>query len=288
MSNAITIDRLTPTIGAEISGVDMSKPLGNETFAAVHDALMAHGVIFFRDQDITPAQHKDFASKFGHLQVHPFAPNHSEEHPEIIVIEHGPKRKPDLNNWHTDVTFMQEPPLGSVLHAKIMPETGGDTMWASMYAAYEALSDRMQRMLGELTAVHDYEHVFGKSGRLYRNQADGKMQSEREKHPPAEHPVIRTHPVTGRQGIFVNSSFTTHIKDMKQKESDALLAFLHEHVKQAEFQCRFRWQKNSVAFWDNRCTQHYAIADYFPEHRQMHRVTIDGDRPQYRSEHRPN
>jgi len=281
MSTSITLEPLTPVIGAEISGVDMRAPLGNETFAAVHDALMAHGVIFFRDQDITPQQHKDFASKFGTLQVHPFAPNLGDDNPEIIVIEHDENRPPDLNNWHTDVTFMEKPPLGSVLHAKIMPETGGDTLWANMYAAYEALSDRMQRLLGELTAVHDFEQVFGKSGRLYRNQGDGKMQDERQKHPAAEHPVIRTHPVTGKNAIFVNSSFTVRLKGMKQKESDALLEFVYDHVKLPEFQCRFRWRKNSVAFWDNRCTQHYAIADYFPHHRQMHRVTIDGDAPKY-------
>ncbi|WP_422021798.1 taurine dioxygenase [Pyruvatibacter mobilis] len=282
MTGAVSIDRVTPFIGAEVSGVDMSQPLGNETFAILHDALVEHGVLFFRDQDITPAQHKDFASRFGHLQVHPFAPNLGEDHPEIIVIEHGEKRAPDLNNWHTDVTFMAQPPLGSVLHAKVMPDTGGDTMWASMYAAYEALSDRMQRLLGELVAIHDYEHVFGKAGRLYRNQGTDKMETERRKHPLAEHPVIRTHPVTGRHGIFVNSSFTVRIKDMKQKESDALLTFLHEHIKLPEFQCRFRWRENSVAFWDNRCTQHYAIADYFPHHRKMHRVTIDGDTPVFR------
>ncbi len=279
----ITVDPITPSIGAEISGIDLSEPLGNENYAIVHDALMTHGVIFFRDQHMTPDQHKDFAGRFGHLQVHPFAPNLGEDHPEIIVIEHNEKRPPDLNNWHTDVTFMAEPPLGSVLYARTMPATGGDTLWASMYAAYDALSDRMQRILCELTAVHDYEHIFGKSGRLYRNQDDDSMKKAREKLPPAEHPVIRTHPVTGRNGIFVNSSFTVRIKDMKEKESRALLEFLHQHVQQPEFQCRFRWQENSVAFWDNRCTQHYAVADYFPECRVMHRATIDGDRPAFRA-----
>lgn len=280
---AITVDPITPNIGAEISGIDLSEPLGNENYAIVHDALMTHGVIFFRDQHMTPDQHKDFAGRFGHLQVHPFAPNLGEDHPEIIVIEHNEKRPPDLNNWHTDVTFMAEPPLGSVLYARTMPATGGDTLWASMYAAYDALSDRMQGILCELTAVHDYEHIFGKSGRLYRNQDDDSMKKAREKLPPAEHPVIRTHPVTGRNGIFVNSSFAVRIKDMKEKESRALLEFLHQHVQQPEFQCRFRWQENSVAFWDNRCTQHYAVADYFPERRVMHRATIDGDRPAFRA-----
>lgn len=282
MGAALSIDPVTPHIGAEVSGVDLAQPLGNEGFAAIHDALVRHGVLFFHDQDLTPEAHKAFAARFGTLQVHPFAPNLGEDHPEIIVIEHGPKRPPDLNNWHTDVTFMAEPPLGSVLYARVMPGTGGDTLWASMYAAYDALSDRMQRFLSDLVAVHDFEHVFGKSGRLYGNQDETKMKSERERHPPAEHPVIRTHPVTGRQGIFVNSAFTVRIKDMKSKESDALLAFLHEHVRQPEFQCRFRWRKNAVAFWDNRCTQHYAVADYFPQHRKMHRVTIDGDRPVHR------
>ncbi len=273
----IRVRPIAGALGAEIAGVDLALPLGNQAFQEIHDALMRHLVIFFRDQDITPDQHKAFAGAFGALQVHPFAPK-LDGHPEILVIENDEARPSKINNWHTDVTFLEKPPLGSVLHAQAVPEAGGDTMWASMYAAYDALSDRMQAFLSDLVGVHDFTHNFGK--RLLRQ--DGgfeKLQKAQAEMPPAEHPVVRTHPVTGRKGLFVNSAFTTHIKDMPAKESEAVLGFLYEHMRTPEFTCRFTWSKHAIAFWDNRCTQHYPIADYWPAHRRMHRVTIDGERP---------
>ncbi len=274
----IDVTPLAGHIGAEIGGVDLARELGNQTFQEIHDALMAHQVIFFRDQDITPDQHKAFGRRFGEIQVHPFAP-HLDDHPEIIVIENDCERPSRINNWHTDVTFQQKPPMGSILHAQAVPDAGGDTMWSSMYAAYDALSDHMQQFLSGLTAIHDFAHT-GFRNRLLR-QPDGqrKLAEAQEKYPPVEHPVIRTHPVSGRKGIFVNSSFTTHIKDMREKESKALLDFLYTHVQTPEFLCRFNWRRHSIAFWDNRCTQHYPINDYWPAHRRMYRVTIDGDRP---------
>ncbi|MCG8695004.1 MAG: taurine dioxygenase [Minwuiales bacterium] len=273
----IQVTPIAGALGAEISGVDLSEPLGNQTFQEVHDALMENLVIFFRDQDITADQHKAFGARFGELQVHPFAP-HLEDHPEIIVIENDEQRPSKINNWHTDVTFMQKPPLGSILHAQTVPEAGGDTMWANMYAAYDALSDKWQVFLSDLKAVHDFTHNFGK--RLLREEGGyEKLKKAQQQMPPAVHPVVRTHPVSGRKGIFVNSAFTTHIDGMSQRESDAVLGFLYEHIRTPEFTCRFNWRKHSIAFWDNRCTQHYPIADYWPAERRMHRVTVNGDRP---------
>jgi taurine dioxygenase len=273
----ITVRPIAPALGAEISGVDLSQPLGNQAFQEIHDALMAHQVIFFRDQDITPEQHVAFGKAFGTLQVHPFAPQ-LDGYPEILVIENDEARPSKINNWHTDVTFMAEPPMGSILHGKEIPEVGGDTMWASMYLAYEALSPTMQRLLDGLVAIHDFTHNFGK--RLLRQPGGPeKLKRAQATMPPAEHPVIRTHPVTGRKGIFVNSGFTTEIKGMNPNESRAILEMLYEHCRQPEFTCRFPWRRNSIAFWDNRCTQHYPIADYWPARRRMHRVTVNGDRP---------
>ncbi len=273
----IQVRPISGTLGAEIGGVDLTQPLGNQTFHEIHDALLANLVIFFRDQDLTPDQHKAFGRRFGTLQVHPFAPQ-LDGHPEILVIENDEARPSRINNWHTDVTFLEQPPLGSILHAREVPETGGDTMWASMYAAYEALSDKMQGFLSGLTAVHDFSHNFGR--RLLRQEGGArKLKKAQAEMPPAEHPVIRSHPVTGAKGIFVNDAFTTRIKDVGPRESAALLAFLYEHVRTPEFTCRFTWRRHSLAFWDNRCTQHYPIADYWPARRRMHRLTINGDRP---------
>lgn len=279
----INVAPVAGAIGAEISDIDLSEPLGNQVYQEIHDALMTHQVIFFRDQNITPEEHVAFGRHFGELNIHPFA-KPLDGHPEVLVIENDEERPSIINYWHTDVTFLEKPPMGSILLAREAPESGGDTMWSSMYAAYSALSDKMQAFLSGLTAIHDYEHVFGSQGRLRTNRVtdektEQELQNARKRLPPAEHPVVRTHPVTGRKGIFVNSGFTVRIKDMRPAESDALLEFLYRHIATPEFQCRFRWRRNSIAFWDNRCTQHYPISDYWPSHRQMHRVTINGDRP---------
>ncbi len=272
----IEIRSLTPVIGAEIHGVDLRLPLGNHTFQRIHDALMTHQVIFFRDQDISTEQHKTFGRLFGELHIHPAAPS-PEQHPEILVI-HGDENSKHVagNGWHSDVSCDVEPPLGSILHMHTVPPSGGDTMFASSYAAFEALSDKMQAFLSGLTAAHSGEHVYRGRYRLAVDDADRKF-------PEAEHPVVRTHPVTGRQGLFVNSGFTVHIKDMKEKESRALLDFLFEHTRTPEFICRFNWEPGSIAFWDNRCVQHYAIWDYFPAVRHGQRVTVKGDRPFYKA-----
>lgn len=268
----ITIDKLTPIIGAEIGGVDLSKPLSNRQQDEIHRALAENLVIFFRDQQLTPEQHMSFGRLFGDLHVHPAAP-HAPDMPEMMII-HSDKNSPRANGegWHTDVSCEVEPPLGSILHIKNCPPRGGDTLFASMYAAYEALSERMKAYLDGMTAMHDGEHVYRG---LFKNYG----LTDKPEYPHAEHPVVRTHPVTGRKSLYVNAGFTSHLVGVPRDEGDAILRYLYQHMENPLFQCRFRWRENSIAFWDNRCAQHRAMWDYWPHTRSGHRVTIKGDRP---------
>jgi len=270
----IEVTPISPVIGAEIGGVDLSEPLGNQVFQEIHDALMAHQVIFFRDQELTLDQHKDFGRQFGELHIHPASPP-PEGHPEILII-HADENSTRVagQGWHTDVSCDVEPPMGSILHLHKVPAPGGDTMFASMYAAYDALSDEIKSFLAPLKAWHSSEHVHkGRYGHT------GKLRDGENTYPKALQPIIRTHPVTGKKGIYVNSSFTTHIDGLKKNESDAILKMLYDHIDTPEFHCRFHWKDNSVAFWDNRCTQHRALWDYFPQVRSGFRVTVAGDKP---------
>ncbi len=269
----ITVRPLTPTIGAEIAGADLRTSLDEASFTAIRDALMAHGVIFFRDQDISVERQKAFGARFGELVAHPNDPG-LEGHPEVMIIHADESsRRVAGERWHSDVSCDPEPPMGSILRLHTAPATGGDTLFASMDAAYDALSDRMKALLDGLTAIHD-------GGPYYRevNALIGRDDAGRT-YPTAEHPVIRTHPVTKRRAIFVNEMFTTRIVGLPKAESDAILGFLFAHVRRPDLQCRFRWEKNSIAFWDNRCTQHHAIWDYWPETRSGYRVTIRGEPP---------
>ncbi len=268
----ISVDKLTPIIGAEIAGVDLSQPLSNHQMAEVHRALAENIVIFFRDQDMTPEQHLAFGRNFGELHVHPAAP-HVPNHPELMVI-HADKDSPRANGegWHSDVSCGEEPPMGSILYIKTCPPKGGDTLFASMYAAYEALSDRMKAYLDGLVAVHDGEAA-------YRGTYANYGVQDKPIYPRAEHPVIRTHPVTGRKALYVNRGFTTRILGIPRDESAGILRYLWELAEDPLFQCRFRWRENSVAFWDNRCAQHRAMWDYWPHTRSGFRVTVKGDRP---------
>ncbi len=267
----ITVDPLTPIIGAEIGGVDLARP-SNHQLDEIHQALAAHQVIFFRDQDLTQAQHLAFGRHFGPLHLHPAAP-HAPGHPELMVI-HADKDSPRANgeNWHSDVSCDLEPPLGSILYIKTCPPRGGDTLFASMYAAYDALSERMQGYLDGLTALHDGEPVYRG---LYANYG----VADKPDYPRAEHPVVRTHPVTGRKALYVNRGFTRRILGIPRDESEGVLRYLYEHMENPLFQCRFRWRTNPVAFWDNRCVQHHALWDYWPETRSGFRVTVRGERP---------
>lgn len=272
-SETIRVRAMTPLIGANVDGVDLSQGLGNQAFTEIHDALMAHQVLFFRDQKITLEQQKELGRKFGELHIHPGSPG-PEGHPEILVIHADENSKRVAGEkWHSDVSCDEEPPMGSILHLNTVPEAGGDTLFASSYAAYDALSAPMKEFLSGLNAIHDGEHVY--RGRYAVNGVDdtGKV------YPQAEHPIVRTHPVTGRKALYVNRTFTSHIPALTRAESDALLGFLYTHSEQPLFQCRFSWEKDSIAFWDNRCVQHHAMWDYYPNVRSGFRVTIKGDRP---------
>ncbi|HEV8296734.1 MAG TPA: TauD/TfdA family dioxygenase [Acidimicrobiales bacterium] len=270
----LSIRPLTPTIGAEIGGVDLREPLDDATISAIRRALLDHLVIFFRDQDITPAQQLRFSEYFGPVMVSIIDTKQTEV-PGVTVLDQAAPKGEYTDRWHTDHTFVAEPPLGSVLRAVQLPSSGGDTCFASMYAAYDALSSSMQRFLDGLTAVHSTEIVTRGTQHLtnvvYRD-ADSPL-------PAVVHPVIRVHPETGRKLLFVCGNFTTRIVELTEAESASVLALLLEHIKDPRFQCRFRWEVASVAFWDNRAAQHCAIPDY-TERRLMYRTMIGGgDRP---------
>ncbi len=269
MSQAhLTITPLTPRIGAEIGGIDLSQPLGENQITALKRALADHLVLFFRDQPIDHDSHKRFGRAFGELALHSAVPG-LPDHPEIVAI-HADADSTYVagEDWHSDLTCDAEPPLGSVLYLHTVPDGGGDTLFASMYAAYEALSPRMKAYLEGLTAIHDADHVY----RPLFPDID-------RKYPCSIHPVVRTHPVTGRKLLFVNASYVIRIVELPKDESDAVLAFLFAHVKNPNFQVRFRWTRHAIAFWDNRCTQHMVTWDYFPQVRSGFRVTVAGDKP---------
>ncbi|MBN8902465.1 MAG: TauD/TfdA family dioxygenase [Rhodospirillales bacterium] len=268
----IRIDKLTPILGAEISGADLSQPLGNQQMAEIQRALAENLVIFFRDQDLSPERHLAFGRAFGKLHVHPAAP-HAPGHPELMIIR-ADKDSPRANGegWHSDVSCDLEPPMGSILYITTCPPHGGDTLFASMYAAYDALSDRMKAYLDGLVAVHDGEAA-------YRGTYANLGVTDKPVYPRAEHPVVRTHPVTGKKALYVNRGFTTRLLGVPRDESQAILNYLFDHAENELFQCRFCWRENSVAFWDNRCVQHRAMWDYWPHTRSGFRVTVQGDRP---------
>jgi taurine dioxygenase len=270
----LQLERCNGNLGAFVSGVDLAGDLDDATIAELEQALVDNLVLFFRDQPMSPAQHVALGRRFGELHVHPLAPNLGPAHPEIIALDTSNNRNPV--EWHSDATFEECPPLGSILHAIEVPPLGGDTVWASMYAAYDALSDTMKTLLDPLYAVHDSSMTFGPGGRNKTFTLDASKTAQRR----VEHPVVRTHPVSGRKSLFVNFQFTSHIDGMTARESRALLDFLLQHVTQATFQVRLSWQPHTVAMWDNRCTQHYVTADYTGTGRRyMHRVTVLGDRP---------
>ena len=271
----IEVRPLTATVGAEIVGVDLRQPLDSGTVRSIESALLEHGVIFFRGQDIDAAQQKRFARHFGEISIPPFAPRYGAD-PEFIVLDQLSPKGEGADAWHSDNTFMQEPPMGSILKAVQLPSVGGDTCFASMFAAYEALSEPIRRLIDGLEAVHDLTKPLQKAIAAGHSTAD--LAELQAKWPPVRHPVVRTHPVSGRKALFVNANSTTQLLGLTERESDLLLPFLIDHARDPLFQCRFRWDTNSIAFWDNRSVQHYAVPDY-GERRIMHRVTLAGDRP---------
>jgi len=274
----IKILPLTGTFGAEISGVDLSAPLDDETFAEVRRAWLENKVVFFRDQVLTPEQHRDFAGRFGDFQKPGFVPT-LDDYPEIRRQDVTPDGVSKDITWHTDDAFLEIPSKCSVLYALQVPKTGGDTVWSNLAAAYDALSDQMQQLLSGLIAIHDVG--FYNAPTNIDRWGPEQFLNTRKSVPPVEHPLIRTHPETGEKSIFVSQLLVSHIKDMKPKESKALLQFLFRHTQEEEFLCRFKWRDHSIAFWDNRCTQHRGIFDFTGEERRlMHRVAIaDTQRP---------
>ncbi|MBX3478842.1 MAG: TauD/TfdA family dioxygenase [Caulobacter sp.] len=274
--DGLTISPLTPTIGAEISGIDLRQPLSASNVSALRQALLDWKVLFFRDQDIDTDQHLAFARNFGELEVHPFAPQ-KPGYPEVLAITHNRESRGRENTWHSDVTWRVEPSLGSILKAMELPPVGGDTLFSDMYAAYEGLSDGVKDRIEGAVAIHDFAHF--RVGMRKRGMTEEQIEAFNIQYPMVEHPVVRTHPETGRRAIYVNAAFTQHIVGMDKDESDALLKHLYAQAAIPEYQCRFRWEPNSIAFWDNRASQHYAASDYWPAVRRMERVTIVGDRP---------
>ena len=274
--DSLTLTPLTPTIGAEVGGVDLRAPLTASQVSAIRQALLDWKVLFFRDQDIDTDQHLAFSANFGALEVHPFAPQKSG-YPEVLAITHNRENKGKENTWHSDVTWRIEPSLGSVLRAIEVPPVGGDTLFADMYAAYEGLSDEVKARVDDAVAIHDFANF--RKGMRKRGVSEEEIEAFNKQYPMVEHPVIRTHPETGRRCIYVNRAFTQHIVGWDKDDSDRMLAHLYAQAAIPEYQCRFRWEPNSIAFWDNRASQHYAASDYWPAVRRMERVTIVGDRP---------
>ncbi len=278
MNERLTFTPLGPNIGAQVSALDLSRPLSDTQFEQLYHGLLRYQVLFLRDQPVTPEQQRALAIRFGDLHIHPLYP-HAEGVKEIIELDTHQDNPPDNDNWHTDVTFIQTPPAVAVLASKLLPESGGDTLWSSGIAAYEALSGPVKQLLSGLQAEHDVRKSFQEYKYRKTEEEHQRWQQAVAQHPPVQHPVIRTHPVSERKALFVNEGFTTRLLGVSDKESEALLNFLFAHVTRPEFQVRWRWQPNDVAIWDNRVTQHYANADYYPARRVMHRATVLGDKP---------
>jgi taurine dioxygenase len=270
------LQALSPTIGAEVTGVDLGGPIDDDLHAELHRALLEWKVLFFRHQDITRGQHRAFAERWGELEQHPF---YRYVHPDaqsatdVVTLAKDAVSGGVENEWHADITWHEQPSFGAVLRAVEVPELGGDTLWADAGAAYDGLPADVRARIDGMVAVHDWRTTFG----LAMPPEDVEALSSR--FPPIEHPVVRVHPETGRRTLFVNPIFTQHVVGLDPTDSDALLAVLFRQMTRPEYQCRFRWTPGSVAFWDNRSTQHYASSDYWPQRRVMDRISIAGDRP---------
>jgi len=270
------VRRMSGALGAEVSGIDLTHELSPETAGALRDLLNQHEVLFFRDQPVEAARQRDLASIFGPLQTHP-AYGTIDGFPEVMILESTAENPSKIEVWHSDMTFRQHPPSVTVLRGVVIPEVGGDTLFASMAAAYEGLSAGMKRYLEGLVAVHDFAHGFKES--LAEPGGRERLDDALKKNPPVRHPVIQTHPETGKRVLFVNALFTTQIEGIPPLESAEVLAFLYQHAVLPEFTCRFPWQKDSVVLWDNRSTQHKPVNDFLPASRRLHRVVSEGDRP---------
>lgn len=280
-----TIRPLSKACGAEVSGIDLRRPLRADDAQLIHRALGENGILLFRDADLTPEEHIAFSRHFGPLETHVLGDFNLPGHPEIFVVSNV-KEDGKLKGavyagqyWHSDLSYTEKPSMGSLLLCHEMPETGGDTIWASMYLAYETLSEVMKSFLGGLKAVHDYSHAYDTYFAHLKDRPP-LTPEQRAKTPPVEHPMVRTHPVTGRKALYVNPGFTRGIVGMPREESQPILELLFRHSMRPEFVYRHKWRVHDLVFWDNRCTMHYALADYdFSVRRHMHRTTVAGDAP---------
>ena len=269
------VEAITPVIGASISGISLNKDLKSDTVEKIYNALIKYQVIFFREQDLTPESHLQLAKRFGDIDPgHPVYP-HVEGFQSIVLLKNDESSRPDTNDWHKDLTFKSNPPFASILHGVSVPKIGGDTLWASMSAVYDSLTDGWKEDLEGLEAIHDmgtFRNDFYKEGGI------NSVNSALKKVGSAVHKVIEKHPISGKKYLNVNQSFTRNILNVSQGASDHILKFLFQLLARPEFQVRFHWQNNSVAIWDNRITQHYAVNDYLPNSRHMQRVTIINDK----------
>jgi taurine dioxygenase len=263
---------MSGSAGAEIGGVDLSGGLSEATVAGIRDVLAEYGVVVFRNQTLTPEQHIAAARQFGDINVNRFF-THADGYPEIALVSKEPDQTANIGGgWHTDHSYDERPALGSMLYAREVPPSGGDTLFASMYAAYDALSDGLKQTLAGMRAVHSSRHVFG----VERPAMQGRIGNPELATQDAIHPVVITHPESGRRALYVNPGFTLRFDGWTAEESQPLLAYLYQHAARPEFTCRLRWRNGSLAFWDNRSTWHYALNDYHGERRLMHRITIEG------------
>jgi len=273
----VEVEPVAGALGAEISGVDLSGPLDEATVAAIRRAWLEHGVIFFRDQELPPAAFLAFARRFGEPIEYPFVKGLPEA-PEIIpVLKQADERVNFGGIWHSDTAYLDIPPMGSMLIAREVPRAGGDTLFASMYLAYDTLSDGMKRLLADLRGINSSASADVSKTREDRMKDSGRADARQEY--VATHPIVRTHPETGRKALYVNVAHTVGIEGLAREESAPLLDYLYRHQIKPEFTCRFRWRPRSIAFWDNRCVQHNAVNDYQGHRRLMHRITLAGDKP---------
>jgi taurine dioxygenase len=275
MTGSLNIRRTAGALGAEISGVDLSRELPDATVAAIRQALVDHQVIFFRDQDLTPAQQTAFGARFGPLNIHPYVAGMAGQ-PEVMEIIKEPSDKINFGGgWHSDMSFLQTPAIGSILYAVEIPEFGGDTLFASQAAAFEALSPGLQATLEGLSAVHSASREYSAQGHSAQKRGSMKVAEADGYVGEYVHPMVLVHPETGRKALYVNPAFTLRIDGWKTRESKALLDYLFEHCRYEAFTTRFAWAKGSVAFWDNRSVWHFALNDYPGQRRHMRRVTVD-------------
>ncbi len=273
----IQIKPISGSLGAIIENVDLAAGIDDQVYAEIKQALLDNLVIFFRDQEITPDQQVAFGRRFGELHIHPFIPS-LEGHEEIIRLraKSGAQEMLRLaNSWHEDLSYTYDPPLAAILRAVTVPSRGGDTMWVNLYKAYDTLSEKMKAIVADLSAWHDVTKTYRRQ-ELHMKGGAEQYAKTLAKTPPALHPLVREHPETGKKLLYVSELTTTHIEGLHENESDALLQMLFRHIDWKELHCRFYWEPNSIAMWDNRCTAHYAVRDY-TEPREMHRVTVLGE-----------